>query len=404
MMASVKNVIMIMLNDRASKKFALGVLLGFAFSISCILGTIGIMDGFDEALRTGLKKSTGDIIIYNRDGFFNFEGDIEDIFKREQIGQFSTQIQTEGFLIHEKGSQGIGIKGIEEESFNSVAKITMNLKEGEIVLGSELAKKFNLQIGDEIALALANGNREFSDLPKLERLKVSDIVTHGVYEKDLRITYLRLFDLQKLMAAENKINTIAFNIPSSFMKIGSDSKSYSKRVKEFARKVNLDLPYGFDIRTYWRDYSSLLEAVKVEKFIIGLILQLVVVISIFNVLAFVIFLNEKKSKEIFLFRALGMENKEIFRSWIIMSLFIWVGASSLSIIFVEIFDLALKYLLIFKLPGEIYHMGRLHIVLSFTDYAIVFLLALVWLLGISLFGLRKIKKRSVLYGLRKEFA
>ena len=38
------------------------------------------------------------------------------------------------------------------------------------------------------------------------------------------------------------------------------------------------------------------------------------------------------------------------------------------------------------------------------DYIVVFALSLVWLLMLSWFSMRRLKKRSILHGLRREFA
>ena len=137
---------------------------------------------------------------------------------------------------------------------------------------------------------------------------------------------------------------------------------------------------------------------------IGLILQLVVVISIFNVLAFIIFLNEKRSKEIFLIKALGLSQSRITKIWSTLIFVGWILSCGLSMVFVQVFDWALINLSILKLPGNIYHLGRLKISLETMDYIFVFSLTLIWLVAISGFLLLRLKKRPILEGLRKEFA
>ena len=64
----------------------------------------------------------------------------------------------------------------------------------------------------------------------------------------------------------------------------------------------------------------------------------------------------------------------------------------------------LLHLTFFKLPAEVYHMPRIDIFLSLFDYLMVFALALVWMLLITYYLLRKLRNKSLLEGLRQEFA
>ena len=58
----------------------------------------------------------------------------------------------------------------------------------------------------------------------------------------------------------------------------------------------------------------------------------------------------------------------------------------------------------FDLPAEVYFMPRIDIYLSKFDYMMVFALALVWMLLITYYLLRKLRNKSLLEGLRQEFA
>ena len=101
---------------------------------------------------------------------------------------------------------------------------------------------------------------------------------------------------------------------------------------------------------------------------IGIILQLIVIISMFNVLAFIIFINEKKVQEVFLLQALGMSRKELVKYMVTLTFFLWSFACVLSVGFVYFFDYLLKVLPIFQLPGEIYTIGQLKIELGIGQY------------------------------------
>jgi ABC-type lipoprotein release transport system permease subunit len=388
------------LDNSTTVKFAVGVLVGMAFSIAVILSTMGLMDGFDRALKIGLKKSVGDVAMHSRHGFFTLDNNLKTRFKKHGIQTYSALVQTESFLIFNDDSRGVLVKGI-DDSYVKVVGFPFHLNLHEVALGSEIAKIHQIKKGDEIVLTFAKGNTKLKSMPALERFKVAAIINHGIYQKDSRLVYIRLDEIQKILELRNFVNMISFNVPTEKGFTRSDNLLVVENYLPILRQ-NFGDNYYF--KPYWREFSPLIEAVKTEKFMISLILQIIVVISIFNILAFIIFMNEKKSKELFLFKALGLSKKAMSDLWMKLVLLIWIASCLLSIIFVQIFNFALLKLSLFEFPSEIYYMPRIELYLTWKDYFFVFSLALAWILIITFYLLRKLKQKSLLEGLRQEFA
>lgn len=385
-------------DQASSRRFVIGVWIGLAFSIAIILSTIGIMDGFEKALREGLKLSSGEITIQSQAGFYGMNGDILKVLEENPIRNFSQTIQTESFLITEEEAKGVVVRGI-DDTFGEVVGLNLNLRDDQVIIGSELAKLYQIKKGDEVVLAFAKGANEFKNMPSLHRFLVHDIVEHGVYQKDLRTVYVHLNQVQDIIGVGDKINLLVLNTTKAAA--GTDEH---KHIENVIRYLKGQLEGDFIIRPYWREFSSLIEAAQAEKFMISIILQLIVVISVFNVLAFIYFINETKSKELFLFKALGFSKKAISNIWMKFVLLMWIAACLLAMVMVAIFKILLLKLPFLQLPAEIYQLPRLEMIISIEEYLIVFALALVWILIITFFFMRKMKKTSLLEGLRQEFA
>lgn len=385
--------------DTTTKKFLIGVWVGLAFSIAVILSTVGIMDGFERALRHGLKKSSGDITMKYANGFFTVNERLKNELKEANVVNYAPMVETESFLIFNDESRGVQIKAINPD-YGKVVGIPLDLPAHSVGIGSEIARINKVAIGDDIVLAFAKGGDEFKNMPALKRFKVSQIIHHGVFQKDARIVYARLDEIQSLMALANRVNIIAFNIDRTNLNSGNDLQAIEARLTDLRMRFEPE----FYFKPYWREYGSLIEAVQAEKVLISLILQLIVVISVFNVLAFIYFINEKKSKELFLFKALGLSKRSMNNLWIKLVILIWVASSILAAVFVQLFRFMLLKLPFFELPAEVYHMPRIDIYLSAYDYLMVFALALLWMLLITYYLLRKLRNKSLLEGLRQEFA
>lgn len=395
---SLRLFLMLFFDQSATRKFLIFVLFGLSFSIAVILSTMGLMDGFDVSLRKGLRQSAGEVVMLSQNGFFSMKPAYVEKFKEEGINQFSKVVQIESFLIFEDESRGVILKGIDNE-YSKVVGLDLSVGENSVAIGSEIAKINKVKPGDEIVLVFGKGNQEFKGMPALHRFKVEKIVNHGVYQKDARLIYAPIKDVQRIMDLNDRINTVSFNVPQ-----GGKKQDDFTRIENKMQSLRNRFHEGFYFRPYWREFSSLIEAVKAEKVLISLILQIIVVISIFNVLAFIIFINEKKSKELFLFKALGLSKKAMGKIWLQLVGLIWLTSCPLAYLMVKFFGFLLLTLPFFELPAEIYYMPRIHLHLAWTDYAFVFLLSLFWIMLITFALLNKLRRKSLLEGLRQEFA
>ncbi len=402
----VKLFFMLFLDNSTSKKFLVGVWLGFAFSIAVILSTIGIMDGFEHALRSGLRTSSGDIQMQSRHGFFRLTDEVKEQLKKLKLSQYASVVQTESFLIHQDESRGVLVKAVEDR-YGSLVGLPLQLSPQSVAIGSEIARINNIKVGDQVVLAFGKGDAVFNNMPALISFKVEKIITHGVYQKDLRIVYTRLDDVQKILSLNDKINLVSLNVTDRTAPLTKSEKGSMNELKIINSKINelnIELNSNFYFKPYWREFSSLIEAAQVEKVLITVILQIIVLISVFNVLAFIYFINEKKAKDLFLFKALGMSKSAIGKMWMTLVLGLWVSSCFMAVFFVQIFRLMLKHLSFLQLPSEIYHMPRIDLVISLQDYSLVFFLALVWILVVTLYLIRNLKNKSLLEGLRQEFS
>lgn len=397
-----KESFLLIFRHKETLKFSLTVIVGLAFSLAVILCTIGIMDGFVKTLKSGLRKSNGDITMTHHQGFFLFENKLKEEFETIGINQYAEIVQTESFLMVEtdddlkKQAKGVLLRGVDPINFKTVTGLALSFNEHEIAIGSELAKNLGMKIGDNVVLTIAKGNNEIQSLPQLVSKKVGQIITHGIYQKDLRLVYLNKDDLQILLGVNKKINQVLFNTPG-------DNKE-TEHVSSFLPLLKNQFSENFLFRPYWREFGSLIEAVQVEKVLIGLILQIVVVISIFNILAFIFYVNEKRARDFFLISALGLPRTDLIKIWFGAVFLLWLGGSFLSLFFVQIFKFLILKLSIVNLPPEIYFLGAFDIQVGFLDYVLVLLVALIWILFFSWLVIRKIKKRSLLEGLRQEFS
>jgi ABC-type lipoprotein release transport system permease subunit len=398
-MKSYLSILKIVLHGRSAGKILLATIFSFTFSIAVILCTFGLMDGFDHLLKSGLRHSSGDILITSKKGFFKVDAPLLEVLNSVKTRSIAPVIQTEAFALYQGISKGVLVRGIEPDNFSSATGLKVNLSNGGLVIGEELARALKVGPGDEIALTFGRGNESSESLPTVRQFKVSGLIKHGIYQKDLRLVYLLRKDLAQVLDVYEFINLLILTTQDPAKPLKS-----LDIIKNDQQKLRSQLSQEYFVRPFWSEYSFLIEAVKVEKLSISLILQLIVVVAVFNIMAFVIYIMEKKAQDFFFLRAVGMSLKSLMRFWFISIFILWamacVGAHILSLVF----NWALANLSFLQIPGEIYVLSSLQIRLDSTAYITVYLVSLVWVLIPGLFGYWRLKRRSIVQGLRQEFS
>jgi ABC-type lipoprotein release transport system permease subunit len=393
------SILKIVLHGRSAGKILLATIFSFTFSIAVILCTFGLMDGFDHLLKSGLRHSSGDILITSKKGFFTVTPELSTALNKVKPRSVAPVIQTEAFALHNGISKGVLVRGIEPENFSSATGLKVNLPDGGLVIGEELARALKVKAGDEIALTFGKGNESSQDLPTVRMFKISGLIKHGIYQKDLRLVYLPRKDLASVLDVRDFINLLIITTQKPDVPLES-----LEIVQKDQQTLRATLTPEYFVRPFWSEYSFLIEAVKVEKLSISMILQLIVVVAVFNIMAFVIYIMEKKAQDFFFLRAVGLSLNKLMRFWFISISIMWavscVGAHLLSLVF----NWSLANVSFLQIPGEIYVLSSLQIRLDSTAYLTVYLVSLLWVLVAGLFGYWRLKRRSIVQGLRQEFS
>jgi len=388
------SVFKIVLETKTSKRFLLGTILSFSFSMAVILCTIGLMDGFELTLKKTLASANGDIKLTSRKGFFIADDSLKSQMEQvEGISHFSAVLQIESFAITSEGSKGILIKGVHPKQFKQITGLKFETLEKGIVIGREFSKKYNLKKGDTLLLALASSKSKNQGSAILEEFIIEDVVHHGIYEKDMRFIYMDKRELETLLNYKNDVTNLAV------IKI-----NHFEDINLMIDKLKSTSAEHFKFEPFWSEFEVLLDAVQIEKRSISMVLQLIVIVAIINIVAFIIFISEIKAQDFFMLRALGLSVKHLQKFWFVMLFSIWGLSAFLCIGFKELFAYILGNIPFLKIPGDIYVLSELKVILDPVDYLYVYGISLVWILVIGFFVMRKLKSGSVLAGLRQEFS
>ena len=376
--------------------------LGFAIfalsaSMAIVLCNIGLMDGYDKSLKNVLRAGQGDLSLYSQDGFFSLtQIAFQDKWLNQQLARTVGVIQSEAFIIHEEEARGVLVKALPLGDISYFGLSPWPAQS--VMIGKTLANEFQLKVGDKVAMAFALGNSQNNSLPKISQYVVGGFYHTGLYKFDSRVIYLH----EKDYRIDQNLKLDRYNKAHFFLRLPdvNDSLNYTDQV---IRKMKREMSPEFIVRPYWSDYLTLFEAVQVEKKSISVVLQLIIIIALFNIVGFVYYLTDKKGTEFFVLRALGLSGRSLLTFLLQMIFLFWFISCLGSIVFTIFFqEIVLKSSWL-KIPGKIYELGQLQLSLGPSVVLQVFLISLIWVLLVSVWSLFRMRRKSLVAGLREEF-
>lgn len=349
--------------------------LGVAVGVAALIIVIAVMSGFDEDLKTKIVGTYAHLEIVSDYGLSPSEALTGKILNTKNVKSASYFLNTQALVRYNESVTGIIIKGVVPGDEVRVSKLgeymkkgALDLSDGSIVIGSELADKLNLKVGDLISLiSPASVDLKKIGFPgtfKVEgrNYKVSGIFTSGMYDYDMNLCYVNIPEAQKLAGvAGDTVSGVAIKVENA------DDVDSTRR----ALQVMMGVPY--DVRTWVDMNRNLLAALKLEKTVMFIILTLIVTVACFNIASTLIMTVLEKTKDIGILKAIGATNFNVMAVFALQGGFIGIIGTSLG----TGLGIGLCYLLktykFINLPKEIYYIDKLPVKLEHGDIQLIVL-------------------------------
>ena len=339
--------------------------LGVAVGVCALIVVIGVMTGFDNELRDKIIGANSHIIIEQEGGIVDAAALIKKIKAEPHVVSAAPFLDGQAFIRVKETMQGVSIRGIVAGEETKVSKLgsyiksgSMGaLKDGGMLIGTEMAQKFGLRLGDTVSvLSPVDGtSRDF---------KVAGTFNSGYYEYDSSLAFIDLKDAQELFGAEGKAGGIGVKIDDEYL------------APQIRIKLQKELGFPFYVKT-WIDLNrSLFSALKLEKLAMFWILALIVTVACFNIAATMIMVVMEKTKDIGILKAIGAANNSVRLIFTLQGFIVGAIGTALGVAG----GLGLGYLLekyqFIKLPRDIYYIDRFPVDIQYTDVAAIVVAAL----------------------------
>jgi lipoprotein-releasing system permease protein len=344
----------------------LGVLVG----VSALIVIIGVMNGLQNDLREKILVGSPDIRVLTFGDDLTmpeWRAVLERVRKQPGVVAAAPFVLTQGGVSaghnYGEGAMVVGIeppgRGVQEPTtirqhiVNGAGDFSFKTSGGDrngAVLGKRLAERLNVFPGDTITMVAFTGLRFNPALggyvPKLDKFEVTGLFETGMYEYDNAYIYMSIPNAQAFAGLGDAVTGVEAKTADRWRaNVVGDSL---RRTLETYRVVD------------WQEQNaSLFQALKLEKFAMGVILLLIVVVAAFNIVSTLTMVVRDKTREIGILRAMGMPSRSIARIFLAQGTVIGIVGTLMGAVVGLGAAFAIEHYKLIKLEASVYFIDHL---------------------------------------------
>ncbi|UTY28840.1 ABC transporter permease [Treponema putidum] len=319
-----------------ARKSLFGAVLGIGISIIPLIVVLVVSDGMIQGITSRtIELGTGHlqaidmrpIASYkNAETEKNVRSLILDFNKDDFVENAWIERQGNGLVIGKNGRSGGTIRAVEPEFFtqNSRACNLIKVISGSLefennksaVLGSKIAEKLGLKVGDTCRIITLNKNEKGKTIPRVSLFKISGLISSGYQELDALWVFIPLEEGLKIMPMASSLTSILISTKDPFDE---------DKMQALQFKLSSILPENFSIYA-WSDLNrSSFVSFKTTKNILMFIMFLIVLVASANISSAIVMLVMERRREIAILKAAGAHPSSISLAFLLAGLLTSLG-------------------------------------------------------------------------------
>ena len=357
-------------------------ILGIIVGVGILITVMSVMNGFEKELRSKILGFTSHSTVYAKNNNLKLSNKIfSTIENLEEVIGYSPYIQKEGLLSSRNNTKTIFLRAIEPELERNVSDIDNNMILGNfddinkfnnsIIIGSGVAQKLLISIGDEVELLTQIRIKDNQELyPYKIKYIVSGIFDIGLYEYNNAFVFI---DLNNFLSIFKERNNENLYLDAIRLKLKNPLQSY---------RFSLDFEKSnkaFFIQDWSETHQSFFNAINNEKRIMFIILILIIVVAAFNITSSLLMLVISKQKDIAILMTLGADRSAILKIFVLQGIILGLIGTIFGIIFGLVLSHNIDSIMnviesIFGLnllPADIYHLNKIPSIIDYNDVLMI---------------------------------
>ncbi|WP_188899375.1 lipoprotein-releasing ABC transporter permease subunit [Caldovatus sediminis] len=290
-------------------------LIGIALGVATLIIVMSVMNGFRQELLGRILGLNGHLGVFAAEGAMrDFDAVAGRIRGVPGVVAANPVVEGQALVTSEFGGAAGGLaRGIRPDDLRAKRIIADNIRAGDlgafrgedaIVIGTGLAQRMRVMVGDRITLVSPQGRTTvMGTVPRVRSYEVVALFNTGMHEYDSSFVYLPLEAAQ-----------LFFQVPGAATQIEVFVQD-PDRVREVQRAILRALADGPRVRVVsWQEANNaFFQAVQVERNVMFIILSLIILVAAFNIVTTQVMLVKDKRKDIAVLRTVGATQGAVMR-------------------------------------------------------------------------------------------
>jgi lipoprotein-releasing system permease protein len=352
---------------------------GISLGVAALIVVVGVMSGLQTEVRDRILGTNPHIMVLTYGDGLRLDGwetPLVEVQKDPSVTIAEPFVYSEALIFQDVNyQQGVALRGVTDQATERISdQLVVGGWEFDgtesglpgMVVGFRLAERLLVHPGDTVSLVSGHGAEltPAGFIPKFKRFEVIGTFRSGMFEYDNQMGYISLASAQDLLGLGSSVTGLALWVEDAW-----EAELVAERLKD-------SLGYPFIMRDWKRMNEGLFAALKLEKMAMALILLLIVLVAAFNIVSTLIMVVADKTREIGILRSMGMTSRRILKVFMLQGLIIGVAGTLLGLILGLAVSWAIDFLGLLSLPGDVYIISRIPIILSPIDVVAIIILSL----------------------------
>jgi len=348
-----------------------GVVIGVATSII----TLSVMTGFQGYFRDKILSAISHVVVmeYAGKGVSDQKALIDKVSRVPHVTATTPFIISQVMLTANERVQGVVVRGIDPRTEGTVTDLEKNIRKGSlldlerpgkdrpgIVIGEDLARKFDAAIGDTIMMVNPIGEESAMGMvPKMRKFVLVGIFDAGMYDYNTTFVYISIPEAQMFFNMPDRISGIQVRVDDIY------------HAAAIAESIQSSIGFPYYTRNWIEMNKNFFSALKLEKIGMSLILVVIIIVASFNIIGTLTMIVMEKSREIAILKSMGSPEQSVMKIFMFSGLIIGIVGTVLGSVIGYSAVVVIAQSGIITLPKDVYQVS--HLPLSITGYDILFI-------------------------------
>ncbi|MFL2495105.1 MAG: lipoprotein-releasing ABC transporter permease subunit [Porticoccaceae bacterium] len=311
-------------------------LCAMALGVAALIIVLSVMNGFDQEIKSRLLKVVPHVSVVKSDGFSSdqLKNIKATIINDTEVYDLIPLVESFIMLSSKDRKIGVNVRGV-NPTWSTTALLKESMLSGyveelaagqfNIIIGSQIARKMDIFIGDQIQITLPKVSVTPAGIfPRIKRVTVSGIFEVGA-QVDGSVVFMHPNDIQKLLRLGDKFQGFQVSLADPY-----------KAEAWVENRAAIAFP-EYRWRSWMSSMETLFKAMSMEKVVVSILLSVIIAVAAFNIIASLALMVGDKRKDIAVIRTMGADSRLVTKIFIVQGLAVSASGIAIGTLFGSLF-------------------------------------------------------------------